>query len=425
MIVLLAGIYWFALTFALLAQADRICLRTPSLRSHRFVVKSCAVVWCLAAIAKWGYIDQLLPPGDALHHMSVGWELADALRAGDVSWLVGSCRPGNPAYQAMLGVLYAVTGAPEVIVYTINAALGFWAMLSLVELLALHAAAQRVPLMAILCCLLLPSAMMWTTTNLKEGAVLWGGVMMLFWTFEQKRLMRRGMPRIGLLVLALLRPHVAVMWAVSIGAAAVVKAGRYRLAVSIAVGTCVCAVALKYAAPALFETLLESGVTESLGARQAAAENHHSGVQLQSADRILVYTGTTLILFRPWPTEVSNAMELVSGAEVWCLALIGLCCWKNPMVAFRAVMKNGPLLTSVFALLCFGFYFSFMYNMGLAVRQRVMVLPVVLLFYLWPAFSGHGYARSRHPRALRRPRMSRLRGLAAKRSEALVVQGGA
>ena len=122
--------------------------------------------------------------------------------------------------------------------------------------------------------LLLPSALLWTTTNLKEGPVLWGGCMMLYLTLPREQ--RRGStywPLLGFLVVGLLRPHVALMWAAAIGAAATVRSGRYSTAFSVAIGASACFFALSYAAPGMVNTLLRDGVLQSLGARQESVED--------------------------------------------------------------------------------------------------------------------------------------------------------
>ena len=98
---------------------------------------------------------------------------------------------------------------------------------------------------------------------------------------------------------------------------------------------------------------------------------------------IPVWTGVVLILFRPWPTEVGSGAELLAGVEVWILALIGGWGWYQLRGKLRHAL-HPSILIMLFGLLFFGFFFSYMYNMGLMVRQRLMAFPTILYIYAWP-----------------------------------------
>lgn len=392
-------LYWPLIVFSVVLLSDRACQGVRALNTWRRPIKVLAVFWCLAALAKWLVLDDILPPADAIIHKSKGWEIADALHAGDVDPLLRACRPGNPAYQALLGLIYALTSAPEPIIYTVNAAIAFLGLVYLLRVLALHTAATTIAPLAVLSCLLAPSAVLWTTTNLKEGLTLYGGCTMLTWTLARAQRSSQVAPALGFSMLAILRPHVAVFWALSIGLAATIRSGRYYLGLCTALGVLVCALGLKTAAPDFFDASIRNGITDSMGDRQSAIEENSEGAHIRAEDRVIFYTGITLIMLRPLPNEVTGFAELLAGAEAWIYAIAGAFYWRRPSALVSAVTKHPLLLTVLFALLAFGFYFSFMYNMGLVVRQRVMVFPAVFLLYFWPAAIGR--ANAPHNSAIR------------------------
>ncbi|MFV1965100.1 MAG: hypothetical protein ACC628_06725 [Pirellulaceae bacterium] len=387
-------IHWLLLVLALQVLVTRICARQPALWPHRNYLAVLAILWCSMAIAKKCYFDDILPPSDALEHEAIARDFSQLFRDGRIHEAVSHFSVGNPAYQLFAGVFYAFTGASEVVLYTVNGALGFWGLLGLLDILCRHTGCSRMPVSVVTVTLLLPSPLFWATTNLKEGPVLWGICMMLYLTVPAShRGVRssRVLPMTGLLVTALLRPHIAAAWLLAIAAGAMVERKRIGLFAISGTGVLASIVLLGLLAPQLFEKAARDGLTTTLAERYdtLSINDRIGGSNLTGNTPIPVVSGLVLILFRPWPGEVHGLGALLVGLEMWGLAALGLLHWIQARPRLRLLMRPA-IVTSIVALLLLGFYFSYMYNMGLVVRQRVMCFPAILSIYTWPLLARQG-----------------------------------
>jgi hypothetical protein len=380
--------YLAAIALALQFVVLRVCAQNAAMWHRRAYFRLAALIWCAMPIAKVCYIDQLVPPTDGLGHEMIAREIADLLTDGRYAEAAGYFAVGNNAYRALLGVFYAITAAPEIVTYSINGALGFMGLLALLDVLCRHSNCRRLPLSAVLTVSLLPSGLIWTTANLKEGAMLWGICMMLYLTVPTASLgprPRRLLPILGFLTVGVLRPHIAVAWLGAIGAGAAVDKGRIGLLFGSAAAGLVGFVLIGYLAPDLFATAMKDGVTTTLSDRYntLASNDRVNGAALTGNNPIPVVSGLSLLMFRPWPLEVDGLSELLVGVEMWGLAVIGFWNWKS-IRGRRRLLLRPALITQFAVLLAFGYFFTYMYNMGLAVRQRLMCLPAILFIYFYP-----------------------------------------
>jgi hypothetical protein len=136
-------------------------------------------------------------------------------------------------------------------------------------------------------------------------------------------------------------------------------------------------------APNLFERAVGDSVTATLSDYHDDNCDYFYGGSTLTSKPIPLVSGLELILFRPWPTEVQRVDAFLAGLEVWAMAAFGLLNWTRGYGKIRFRAQLG-LLTHVIVLLLLGFFFSYMYNMGLVVRQRLMCFPALLAIYTWP-----------------------------------------
>jgi hypothetical protein len=94
---------------------------------------------------------------------------------------------------------------------------------------------------------------------------------------------------------------------------------------------------------------------------------------------------------------VHEVVALLAGLEVWALGLLGILSWKAAKRKWKLALEP-VMVTQIVALLVLSFYFSYMYNMGLVVRQRLMCFPALLFIYFFPVLASQ---RSRIPAARR------------------------
>lgn len=390
--VLLTCVYLAILSIALQVATVTICARHRALWSWRGILRLVAFAWLAMAVAKKAYIDEIFPPADGMWHETIAREVADQLTTGRYAEAFSSFAIGNPAYEFVLGTFYALTGAPEVVTYAINGAFAFSGLLLLLEVLCRQTNCARLPALVVLIFGLLPSALLWTTTNLKEGPILWGICAMCYWTIPAAgngRRPSRVLPVLGLLVVMMMRPHIAMAWLLAIGAGVMLHTRRFGLLFATAAGAVMSIWLLSVLRPATFEEALSDGATTALSNQYEELSSLDMGrAPISGSSPIPVVSGLALILFRPWPTETQTVDAFFAGLEVWTLAALGLFGWVVARDRRRLCLHPG-LVTNIVLLLLMGFYFSYMYNMGLAVRQRLMCFPAVLAIYVWPLLTRY------------------------------------
>ena len=216
----------------------------------------------------------------------------------------------------------------------------------------------------------------------------------------------------------MMRPHIAMGWLLAIVAGRAFDSKRFGLLFAGAVGSAACIALLSLLKPTTFEEVLSDGP------RTALSNRYDTLSSLDDANRppifgskpIPVVSGMLLILSRPWPSETQAIDAFLAGLEVWLLGAFGLFNWAMVRDKRRLCAHPG-LLTYVVLLLMMGFFFSYMYNMGLAVRQRLMCFPAMLAIYAWPLL-----ARQRGVNLLMERRQRRTRTESKPRVKASVVR---
>ncbi|MFZ4518098.1 MAG: hypothetical protein ACOYOP_06900 [Microthrixaceae bacterium] len=300
------------------------------------------------------------------------------------------------------GVLYLITGPSAYAGFFLFSWLCFWG-----QVLIVRGFKRAVPegdyRRYTLLVMFLPSLLFWPASIGKEalmifclGIIVYGGAMLLGPTPQLKG----GLYFVGGVILVLLvRPHVALM---SLGG----------LAVAMGVGT-----------------LASSNMTERLGARgravrlvalvallalagvavsvagQSFADRGADGASAGSAlEKALnqsatgnsefqpvavtgpaqVPAGVVSVLFRPFPWEARNPNSLLAAAE--SLLLLGLVAasWRRLATFPKMAVRRPFLVFCLVYVLAFAIGFSFIANFGILARQRVQVLPIVLVFLALP-----------------------------------------
>ena len=100
------------------------------------------------------------------------------------------------------------------------------------------------------------------------------------------------------------------------------------------------------------------------------------------------------VLFRPFPWEASSLQALATSLEsIFLLGLIAIS-WRR-LRAGGADLKNPYLVFSLVYALLFVWAFSRFGNFGIIARQRVLVLPFVLILAALPPVVPQGQGRRR------------------------------
>lgn len=236
---------------------------------------------------------------------------------------------------------------------------------------------------------LLPSIVFWTATIGKD-AVICFSLGLAAYAFA--RLHQRVSPGAFLLLglgmggVTLVRPHVAAM----LGIAAVLPylLGRNRQGVAGLVGKVV-GVPLLLAGCVLMATQAQAflGMEDLSQTNQVlqrvSAGNLTGGSAFGASQSLLVRVlNTPFLLFRPWPWEIHNLTSVISSLEG--LFLLGLFI-RNRRSLYAAV-RNWRSNPFVFFVVLFSLQLAIvlsaaMSNFGLLSRERVMLLPFVMMLF--------------------------------------------
>jgi hypothetical protein len=122
-----------------------------------------------------------------------------------------------------------------------------------------------------------------------------------------------------------------------------------------------------------------------------------------------VIDGMLLIMLRPFPGEVFDANSLLSGAEMWLITGLMLLGWMRSSQRAKLLFSS-TAITHLAAILILSFFFTYLYNMGLVVRQRLQVFPAILALLAIPYLASQVAVRVRPNVApVRRPQPVRAR----------------
>lgn len=339
--------------------------------------------------------------GDAGIYHEAGAIFARRVRDGDPihpialiqNFPVESQRIGD-----MVGVFYTVTGPSAYAGFFLFTYLCFWGQVLVVR--GFKAAVpegdyRRLALML----LFLPSLLFWPASIGKEalmiaclGVIVYGGALLL----APKPQLKGGVIFVvGILLVLLIRPHVALMsigglgLALGIGVLSKSKGtesgGRGR--VFRLVGLVAVLVLAGVGSTRLGETLKENDDGSSAGLEQALKQTSRGGSEFVPS----AVTGPTklpmamvTVLVRPFPWEASSLNALIAGAESLVLMVLIATSWRRILSFPKLALRRPFLIFGATYVVLFVIGFSYIANFGILARQRVQVFPVMLVFLALP-----------------------------------------
>ena len=383
-----------------------ICDRAPALRQWKSLLMIVAMIWWFTPLIKKAYVDDVFYPNDSVVHEEAAREIAYLIHQGDMQGAWDYFGFGNEGYRFVLGLLYAYTDAPEVVTYSLHGMFAFWGMLLIIEMICKQISAARIPCWIVLFIMLNPSALFWTTFNLKEGAMLWGLCAMLkaaqAFGENQRGSHRESLvvPALGLLVAGFLRPHIVMAYLGGLAVGVAVKQKKISFALAMFGGIFAAVSMLKVMAPVFFENVAAAGLSNTLSERFMDLSNDGgSAITYSRGAPIPLISGVILLALRPFPWEAGDLTTLAAGAEIWVVAVIATLGWYRLNQRWHFA-TSAYVMTLIMAFFALSLYFTYIYNMGLMVRQRVMVFPAMLTIAVLPSAI---FANARIPTFSRQP----------------------
>lgn len=257
----------------------------------------------------------------------------------------------------------------------------------LIGIILLHQAATRlaqdefgvrVGVLALL--LFMPGLHFWTTAIGKDGlAILAYGMIALSLSRER---FHWGLLGAGVLLYFLIRPHVGFVVMLAMMLAFLPVFGRSRGAATLIGMVCLVMVALLM--PFVIQLIgLEAQGLSQIGSfvetRQGYNQSGGSSIDLGAqAPPVRVFT----FLFRPLFFDTSGALGLLVSVEnLFLLGIVGFLIWHLGRV--MALMRLSEVLRfhAFFALIMTVVLSQILGNLGLAVRQKMMVIPAIFLIF--------------------------------------------
>ena len=240
--IILTSLVAIVLALAMQLPVARVCRKNPAIAQWKPLLIAMSIGWGLFfAVRVIIFAENEAIRTDAIHHEAVAQEVASFLRGGDLQSALRFFGVGNEGFEFCVGIIYAITRAPQVVLIGFFTFMAFCGLLTLLDVLARSTQATRIPFWLVCLIGLYPEALFWATDLWKEGLVIWGMCTMLRFIVPDptKRGSRRWVaPILGTLVFAFLRPHIAFAWLVAIAIAQIVKQRRWGLGLVAVAGVC-------------------------------------------------------------------------------------------------------------------------------------------------------------------------------------------
>jgi hypothetical protein len=227
-------------------------------------------------------------------------------------------------------------------------------------------------------CVLIPSLSFWTSGIGKDSIALLSVGLFLWSVMSLGR--RQPGAVFGALIMFMVRPHIAILMVIAVAAGTLFVPRLERgvrlamLALASAAAAFAVPLALLYAGTGRF-----ASIGEYIGERQEQNLGGGSSIDITSmnpAFRLLSY------LYRPLPTDASGVEQLAASLDnLFLIALTGVGLVAMSRAGFvRVIRAYGiPLL---YGLACLLLLSQVTANLGLAMRQKWMLVPALMLVFV-------------------------------------------
>ncbi len=366
-----------------------------------------------AMVRYWVAFDAYGGASDSSSYHAAGSLLARQVREGRISIveLIPS-ELGTRFIDHLTGIIYVAFGSGRLSGFLMFSFMSFWGLVLFVKaaIVGIPGLAQR---RYAALCMLAPSVLFWPSSIGKEawmclclGLASWGGSHVVIGQWRGRTL--AGLI-LGITGAGFVRPHLAALWAAGIAAGLLAgmltgrsgRGTRQRVTGVLLLGVAfvgvfaVGTVAAKYLNPDPEETSV-SGQVDAIQAetsrRSTGGGSEFVPIPISSPlDWPYVIERT---LLRPTPFEINSVATALPGFESAILVGILLLGWRRLLSLPRMLVRSPYLLASLITVFGFGLAFSTLGNLGILVRQRSLIYPLMLLIWALPIYRR---AASRRP----------------------------
>jgi len=266
--------------------------------------------------------------------------------------------------------------------------------------------------------LLLPSLLFWPSSLGKEAWMTLGLGLLALGSARVLTHARHGFATIaiGVLVTGIVRPHVAAMAVIALVVAYVFRRRPSGGSITAPIGKIFGLLALGLALVVIVgQTKSLLGIDDfNADAVQTAREEvvqrtaGEAGSSFTTEDSDLnadaFHIALMSVLFRPFPWEASNLQSAIAAFEGLVLIGLFLTGWRRLVYAVRSVVNTPYIVMCLTYTVLFIYGFSSFSNFGILTRQRVQVLPFILVLLALPPYRGR--VRDVHALLLGEPQSS-------------------
>lgn len=297
---------------------------------------------------------------------------------------------GNGFVYLLTGIIYAFIGPTSIGGYVAYSWLGFWGLYFCYRAFrtAMPEADHRRYAVLIF---FLPSILFWSSGISKEAwMILCIGLVLLGTARLLSSTTRWVLPLLaGLAGTALVRPHVTALLVAGLLAGVLIRRDTHPTLLSpivrvLSLVVVVVAGAIVISTAASFLKLETLSVDSVTGAIDKVQRNHtelgNSAFTAHSVKSPLDLPGAVItVLFRPLPWEARNLLILATSVESLLFMVFVALSWRRWRQVPR-LLRRYPYITAVLVtILLFIIAFSAVGNFGILVRQRVTIMPLVLV----------------------------------------------
>ena len=324
-----------------------------------------------------------------------GIRLAESYRQGQFDADIGRPLVGTGFIRVLTGRLYMITGPSVYVAYVFFALLGFWGFYFLYKAFRVAVPDGEHRRYAILV-MFLPSMLFWPSGLGKEAWMMLGIGLTALGAARLLSGYRHWAPGLllGLTATALVRPHITAALFIGIAAAMILrKSLRPQTALTplVRLGSIAAVVAVGFYMVSMAASFLEmddvsvSGLDAAMASQQertGQGGSEFAPVAVNSPlDLPLAAFSVAVPSLRLRGRQPADA----AGRPRRAALLLGLVALRCPRRSARARLRTQPylILCLVYTLL-FVYAFSNFSNFGILTRQRVQVLPFVLVFLALP-----------------------------------------
>ncbi|MGI9602562.1 MAG: hypothetical protein ACR2QE_11800 [Acidimicrobiales bacterium] len=355
------------------------------------------MAWLALGVKFCATYFRLLGGVDSVSYDNEGARLAEHFRAMDFTAPTGRSIPGTGTVRYFTGLVHLVTNSSYVATFLVYSFLAFLGLLCFYRAFAVGIPGGNRKRYAVLV-LFWPSLLFWPSSIGKESLMIFGlGLASL----GAARILAR-LPRgllvflLGLTVVGLVRPHVAliVVTAMLVGLVFRAPVGN-SLSASAAKVLCIAVLlvvgAVVAGATARFLDLEDlngtSVVNEALN--QTEEQTAQGGGEFSAArvtSPVDYPWAVVTVLFRPLLIEVSSPLGLFSSLEGMVLAVLGTLSLIRFVRHVGRIRQSAYLAYALTFVLTFCYLFSAIANFGILTRQRSQVLPFVMVCLALPQY---------------------------------------